>query len=57
MRWGQLAFVENDPGRYDPQFWVVGPDVLDKVWPPPVEESLRPVFFGAHLPGGYPGAR
>jgi len=18
MRWGQLAFVENDPGRYDP---------------------------------------
>ncbi len=22
MRWGQLAFVENDPGRYDPQFWL-----------------------------------
>jgi hypothetical protein len=22
MRWGQLAFVENDPGRYDPKFWL-----------------------------------
>jgi hypothetical protein len=22
MRWGQLAFVENDPGRYDLKFWV-----------------------------------
>ena len=22
MRWGQLAFVENDPGSYDPQFWL-----------------------------------
>ena len=22
MRWGQLAFVENDPGRYDRQFWL-----------------------------------
>jgi putative glycosyl hydrolase-like family 6 (GHL6) protein/glycosyl hydrolase family 42 (putative beta-galactosidase) len=22
MRWAQLAFVENDPGRYDPQFWL-----------------------------------
>src|SRR5262249_8946695 len=22
MRWGQLAFVENDPGRYDPHFWL-----------------------------------
>ena len=22
MRWGQLAFVENDPGHYDPQFWL-----------------------------------
>src|SRR3977135_4325439 len=22
MRWGQLAFGENDPGRYDPQFWL-----------------------------------
>lgn len=22
MRWGQLAFVENDPGAYDPQFWL-----------------------------------
>jgi len=22
MRWGQLAFVENDPGRYDPGFWL-----------------------------------
>lgn len=20
MRWAQLAFVENDPGRYDPDF-------------------------------------
>src|SRR5437867_11772287 len=22
MRWGQLAFVENDPGRYDRDFWL-----------------------------------
>jgi hypothetical protein len=22
MRWGQLAFVENDPGRYDRSFWL-----------------------------------
>jgi hypothetical protein len=22
MRWAQLAFVENDPGRYDLQFWL-----------------------------------
>ncbi len=22
MRWGQLAFVENDPGNYDPDFWL-----------------------------------
>ena len=22
MRWGQLAFVENDPGRYDRAFWL-----------------------------------
>ncbi len=22
MRWAQLAFVENDPGRYDPKFWL-----------------------------------
>ena len=22
MRWGQLAFVENDPGRYDREFWL-----------------------------------
>jgi len=22
MRWGQLAFVENDPGLYDPDFWL-----------------------------------
>jgi hypothetical protein len=22
MRWAQLAFVENDPGRYDPGFWL-----------------------------------
>src|SRR4051794_7578820 len=21
MRWAQLAFVENDPGNYDPDFW------------------------------------
>lgn len=21
MRWAQLAFVENDPGHFDPQFW------------------------------------
>ncbi len=22
MRWAQLAFVEDDPGRYDPSFWL-----------------------------------
>jgi len=22
MRWAQLAFVENDPGNYDPAFWL-----------------------------------
>src|SRR5688572_18372488 len=22
MRWAQLAFVESDPGNYDPQFWL-----------------------------------
>ncbi len=22
MRWGQLTLVENDPGRYDPNFWL-----------------------------------
>lgn len=22
MRWAQLAFVEDDPGRYDPKFWL-----------------------------------
>jgi hypothetical protein len=22
MRWAQLAFVENDPSRYDPDFWL-----------------------------------
>ncbi len=22
VRWAQLAFVENDPGRYDPAFWL-----------------------------------
>jgi hypothetical protein len=22
MRWAQLAFVEDDPGRYDPRFWL-----------------------------------
>src|SRR5215218_4805201 len=22
MRWAQLAFVENDPGNYDPNFWL-----------------------------------
>jgi hypothetical protein len=22
MRWAQLAFVENDPGQYDPAFWL-----------------------------------
>ncbi len=22
MRWSQLVFVENDPGRYDPKFWL-----------------------------------
>jgi hypothetical protein len=22
MRWGQLVLVENDPGQYDPGFWL-----------------------------------
>ena len=22
MRWAQLAFVEDDPGHYDPDFWL-----------------------------------
>jgi hypothetical protein len=22
MRWGQLVFVEDDPGNYDPAFWL-----------------------------------
>ena len=22
MRWGQLTLVENDPGRFDPDFWL-----------------------------------
>ena len=22
MRWAQLTLVENDPGRYDPDFWL-----------------------------------
>src|SRR3954470_14385432 len=22
MRWAQIAFVEDDPGNYDPQFWL-----------------------------------
>ena len=22
MRWMQLAFVEDDPGQYDPKFWL-----------------------------------
>src|SRR5215212_397266 len=22
MRWAQLAFVENDPGNYNPDFWL-----------------------------------
>ena len=22
MRWAQLVFVENDPGHYDPDFWL-----------------------------------
>jgi hypothetical protein len=22
MRWMQLAFVEDDPGHYDPRFWL-----------------------------------
>ena len=22
MRWAQLAFVEDDPGNYDQQFWL-----------------------------------
>ena len=22
MRWGQLTLVDNDPGRFDPQFWL-----------------------------------
>ena len=22
MRWAQLTLAENDPGRYDPKFWL-----------------------------------
>ena len=22
MRWAQLTLVENDPGRFDPEFWL-----------------------------------
>ena len=22
MRWAQMTFVEDDPGNYDPQFWL-----------------------------------
>src|SRR5687767_6116991 len=22
MRWAQLTLVENDPGRFDPKFWI-----------------------------------
>jgi hypothetical protein len=22
MRWAQIAFAEDDPGNYDPQFWL-----------------------------------
>src|SRR4051812_309010 len=28
MRWAQLAFVENDPGHYDPDFWL---EYFDKI--------------------------
>ncbi len=28
MRWAQLAFVENDPGKYDPDFWL---DYFDRI--------------------------
>ena len=28
MRWAQLAFVENDPGRCDPDFWL---NYFDKI--------------------------
>ena len=28
MRWAQLAFVENDPGTYDPDFWL---DYFDRI--------------------------
>ncbi|MFB3785540.1 MAG: alpha-amylase family protein [bacterium] len=28
MRWAQLTLVENDPGRYDPQFWL---DYFDRI--------------------------
>jgi Hypothetical glycosyl hydrolase 6/Beta-galactosidase trimerisation domain len=28
MRWAQLAFVENDPGHYDPDFWL---DYLNRI--------------------------
>ena len=28
MRWAQLAFVENDPGKYDPDFWL---NYFDKI--------------------------
>ena len=25
MRWAQLTLVEDDPGKYDPQFWLQVP--------------------------------
>jgi hypothetical protein len=28
MRWAQLAFVESDPGNYDPAFWL---DIIKKI--------------------------
>jgi len=28
MRWAQLVLVENDPGRFDPDFWL---DYLKRV--------------------------
>jgi hypothetical protein len=42
MRWGQLAFVENDPGRYDPQFWLdyFARTHCDAAW----SRSIRPRF-------------
>ena len=33
MRWAQLTLVEDDPGKYDPAFWL---DYFPRIPTPPV---------------------